>query len=240
VGYGVSMMNDKLVIFTICLVAISFVAPQAFAFDPQVFDITLNEAQTQTFAGYEVVTLDFSLTNGGSEDIPLSGYSTIFLNDTNADYWEAINYRDFGFTETQCPSLDSLALANSTTNIKLCFLTTDEANLGYSLVIEDNDYFVDNQAKELVLESVPDWFKTSAASWCSNAITESQFITIVETNIGDGNINVMRGQSGDDLGASSPAWVKSNACLWSTDQISEYEFLDSIYWYIDNGQIQLN
>jgi len=240
VGYGVSMMNDKLVIFTICLVALSFVAPQAFAFDPQDFDITLNEAQTQQFAGYDVVTLDFNLINGGSEDIALSGYSTIFLNDTNADYWEAINYRDFGFTETQCPSLDAVALVNRTTNIKLCFLITDEANLGYSLVIEDNDYFIDNQPKEMVLESVPSWFTTTADAWCTDVISDSEYIGSAQFNIQQGNFDVMRTQSETDLGSPIPAWVKTSACDWSNDLISEYEFLDGLYWLIDNGKLQLD
>jgi len=52
-------------------------------------------------------------------------------------------------------------------------------------------------------------------------------------------MNVQRGQSGTDTGATIPAWVKSNACLWSENQISDYEFLNGIYWLIDNGKIQL-
>jgi hypothetical protein len=233
-------MKTLSILLLIGAIALSFSAGEAFAFNPQVFDMTLNDVQTQQFDGYNIVTLDFNLFNNGSEDITLSGYSSIYLNDTNADYWEPINHRDFGFTEAECPSLDTIASANTTTNIKLCFLTTDEANLGYSFVIENDDYFTEYQPKEFILESVPDWFKTTAASWCSDAITESQFITLTQTNIEEGAINVLRTQSGINVGAQTPDWVKSNTCLWSTDQLSDYEFLDSIYWFVDNGKIQLN
>jgi hypothetical protein len=233
-------MKTLAILLLIGAMALSFSAGEAFAFDPQVFDMTLNDVQTQQFDGYDIVTIDFNLFNNGSEDIVLSGYSSIYLNDTNADYWEPINHRDFGFTETECPALDTIALVNSTTNIKLCFLTTNEVDLGYSLVIEDDDYFTEHSPKEFQLESVPDWFKTTAASWCSDAITESQFITLTQTNIEEGAINVLRTQSGLDLGAQTPDWVKNNTCLWSTDQLSDYEFLDSIYWFVDNGKIQLN
>jgi len=123
-------MKMLMLVLLMAAVAMSLSVSESYAFDPQVFDMTLNDVQTQQFTGYDIITLDFNLINSGSEDITLSGYSTIFLNDTNADYWEPINHLDFGFTSTECPTLDIVALANSTTNIKLCFLTTDEANLG--------------------------------------------------------------------------------------------------------------
>lgn len=236
------MMSKLPLLFILAIaLAVSFSIDDSYALDPQLFDVTVTDAQTQNFDGYDIITLVFSLFNGGGQDATLSGNSMLYLNDTNSDYWEPINYQDYDdYTEADCPSLNTTVSANTTASIKLCFLTFNDVDIGYSLVLEDNDYLSGNQPKEFVLESVPDWFKTSAALWCSNAITESQFITIVETNIQDGNISVMRGQSGDDLGTSTPAWVQSNACLWSTDQISDYEFLDGIYWFIDNGKIQLS
>jgi len=233
-------MKMLMLVLLMAAVTMSFSVSESYAFDPQVFDMTLNDVQTQQFAGYDIVTLDFNLINSGSEDITLSGYSTIFLNDTNADYWEAINHLDFGFTSTECPTLDTVALANSTTNIKLCFLTTDETNLGYSLVLEDNDYFVNNTPNEFVLESVPDWFTATANAWCTDTISDSEYINSAQFNIQGGIIDVLRGQSGTDLGAPIPAWVKTNACDWSNNQISDYEYLDGIYWLIDNGKIQLD
>lgn len=232
---------SKLPILFILAVAItaSFSISESYALDPQIFNMTLNDVQTQQFAGYDIITLDFNLINGGTEDVTLSGHSLIYLNDTNADYWEFINHQDFGFTSTDCPSLDATAIANSTTSIKLCFLTTDEPHIGYSLVITDDDYASQNPPKEFVLESVPNWFTTTANAWCTDVVTDSEFINSVQFSIQQGNINVLKAQSGTDVGAPIPAWVKTNACDWSNGLISDYEFLDGIYWLIDNGKIQL-
>ena len=225
---------SKLPILFILAVAIiaSFSISESYAFDPQSFNMTLNDVQTQTFAGYDIITLDFNLINGGTEDVTLSGHSMIYVNDTNADYWEFINHQDFGFTSTDCPSLDATSIANSTTSIKLCFLTTDEQNIGYSLVITENDYSSPYQPNEFVLESVPNWFTSTANAWCTDLIPDSEYINSVQFNIQQGNIEVLRGQSGTDVGAPIPSWVKTNACDWSNNQTSDYEFLDGIYWLL--------
>jgi hypothetical protein len=220
---------------------VSLAVTDVYALDPQTFDISLTDAQTHNFDGYDVISLVLSIFNGGSESETLQGSSMLYLNDTNSDYWESINHNDYDeFTETECPILNTTIEANNTSSVTLCFLTFNDVDIGYSLVLEDDNYLTGIQPNEIVLESVPNWFKTSAASWCSNAITESQFTTLVQTNIQDGTINVLRGQSELDVGAQTPEWIKSNSCLWSTDQISDYEFLDAIYWLIDNGKIQLN
>jgi len=235
------MNKVSLMLVLAFVVSVSLVTSDAYAFNPQNFTITVDDAYTTNFADYDVISIVFSLFNGGTEDAVLSSHSMLYLNDTNSDMWEYTSYTDLpNFTETQCPDLDTTISANSTGQVTLCYLTMPDDDIGYSVYLTDNDPLSGNQPKEVVLESVPDWFKTTAASWCSDSITESEFITLVETNIGDGNITVMRGQSGDDLATPTPSWVKSNACLWSTDQLSDYEFLDSIYWFIDNGKIQLN
>ena len=221
-------------------ITISFSASESYAFDPQTFNMTLNDVQTQQFAGYDIITLVFSLFNTGTEDVPLAGHSVIYVNDTNADYWEFINHQDFGYTSAECPDLDVTATANSTTNLKLCFLTTDEIDVGYSLLITDDDFTSEDPPKEFVLESVPDWFTTTADAWCTDITSDSEYVNSIEFNIQQGNINVLRGLSGTDVGATIPAWVKTNACDWSNDLISDYEFLDGIYWLIDNGKIQLD
>ncbi len=233
------MNKLSLIILAVTIVA-SFSITESYAYDPQMFNMTLNDVQTQQFAGYDILTLDFNLINSGTEDVTLSGHSLIYVNDTNADYWEFINYQDFGFTSTECPSLDATSIANSTTSMKLCFLTTDEVNVGYSLVITDDDFASENQPKEFVLESAPNWFTTTANAWCTDVISDSEYINSVEFNVQQGNINVLRAQSGTDVGAPIPAWVKASACDWSNDVISDYEFLDGIYWLIDNGKIQLD
>ncbi len=44
-------------------------------------------------------------------------------------------------------------------------------------------------------------------------------INSAKFNIQQGNINVLRAQSGTDVGATIPAWVKASACDWSNDVI---------------------
>ena len=136
--------------------------------------------------------------------------------------------------------MDSVVNANSTASLKLCFLTTDEVDIGYSLVITGDDFSSEDQPKEFVLESVPSWFTTTANAWCTDTISDSEYLNSVEFNVQQGNIDVLRAQNETDLGATIPAWVKTNACDWSNDTISDYEFLDGIYWLIDNGKIQLD
>ena len=234
---------SKLPILFILAVAIaaSFSISESYAFDPQMISVTISDSQTQSFVDYDIITIVFSLFNGGTEDAVLSGHSMLYLNDTNSDYWEYVNHQDLDdFTETDCPSLDTTVSANSTSNVKLCFLTFNDVDVGYSVILENNDYLSGNQPNEFVLESVPDWFTTTANAWCTDTISDSEYINSAQSNIQGGIIDVLRGQSGTDVGAPIPAWVKTNACDWSNNQISDYEYLDGIYWLIDNGKIQLD
>jgi hypothetical protein len=234
-------MNNliPLLILSIAMVT-SLSITDSYGYDPLVFNMTITDVQSQQFAGYDIITLDFELVNTGLEDVILTEHSQIYLNDTKADYWEYINYQDFGLTSSECPLLDTTAFANSTSSLKLCFLTTDEIDVGYSLVIADDTFVTENQPNEFVLESVPNWFTTTANAWCTDVTSDPEYLNSVEFNIQQGNIDVLRTQSGVDLGAPIPAWVKTNACDWSNGSISDYEFLDGIYWLIDNGKVQLD
>ena len=214
--------------------------PSAYSFNPDSFNMTLTDAQKIQYVDYNIITLTFTLFNNDNQDAVFTGHSMIYLNDTIGDYWEYSNYLDLdNYSSSDCPYLETFVSSYSSNEIKLCYLTSNEPDLGYSLVLNDNRYFKDSNTKEFVLESVPDWFKSTAGFWCSDAITDLDFVNSTQFYIQDGAINVLRGQSGIDTGATIPAWVKSNACLWSDTLISDYEFLDAIYWLIDNGKIQL-
>jgi len=233
-------MINKLVITAICLVAISFVAPQAFAFEVGLIDVTLQDASVAEYPNYDIITLIFSIFNGDTQPAEFTGHNLLYLNDTNGDWWEYSNHLDYqGISETDCPQLGAIIPSGNSTDIKLCYLVLNDPQIGYSLILNDNQYFKDNQTKELVLESVPDWFTTTANAWCTDAISDSEYINSAQFNIQEGIIDVLRGQSGTDVGTPIPAWVKTNACDWSNNQISDYEYLDGIYWLIDNGKIQL-
>lgn len=223
-----------------CVLIGSLLSPQAYAFDVQSTDINLQDVQVIEYQEYDILEAIFSLFNGGTQPAQLIGHSMLYLNDTNADTWEYSSYLDLSeSTETDCPILNATINSGQSANINLCFLIPKDNSTGYSIVANNDKYFMDMDAKEFVLESIPDWFKSTAGDWCSDIITESDFTNSTQSYIQDDTINVLRGQNGTDTGAQTPAWVKNNACQWSNSQISDYEFLDGIYWLIDNGKIQL-
>jgi len=239
-GYGVTMINKTYIIAAACLLAFSFMAPQAFAFEINSINVTLQDAQVTEFQDYDIITAIFSIFNGGSEQAQFTGHSMLYLNDTNYDWWEYSSHIDLvGFSESDCPILDATINPGNSTDVKLCYLVLADDAVGYSLIANNDTNLMDMDIKEFVLESVPDWYKSTAGFWCSDTITDSDFVSSTQFYIQDGSINVLRGQNGTDAGAQIPAWVKSNACLWSDSLISEYEFLDGIYWLIDNGKIVL-
>ena len=234
-------MIPKILSILSILILSGFILPQAYSFEVDSFNMTLIDVQKTQHTNYDLVEILFSLFNGGTELAVFSGHSMLYLNDTNFDYWEHSSYLDLeGYSSTDCPELDTYVSPGNSIDVKLCYIIIDDPTVGYSLILNDNRYFKDSNTKEFVLESVPNWFKSTAGFWCSDVIADSDFVNSTQFYIQDGIINVLRGQSGMDTGATIPAWVKSNACLWADNQLSDYEFLDGIYWLIDNGKIQLS
>ncbi len=233
------MNNKTYAIIASCILTLSTMTP-VFALDVDSINMTLQDAQVTEFQNYDILTAIFSIFNGGTQQVQFSGHTMLYLNDTNVDYWEYSSHIDLeGFSETDCPVLDVIINPGNSTNIKLCYLISNDNSTGYSLIVNDDPNLMDMNIKEFVLESVPDWFKTTAGDWCTDTITESGFTNSTQSYIQNGTINVLKGQSGTDIGTQTPSWVKNNACLWSDSQISDYEFLDGIYWLVDNGKIQL-
>lgn len=223
------------------ILVLTLFAPSAFAFEASLIDVSIHDAFVTEYTDYDIITAIFSIFNGDSQHAYFTSHNMIYLNDTNADWWEYSNYSDLdGILETDCPQLDTTLAPGNSTDVKLCYLVQHDATIGYSVIVNNNPSLMDMDIKEFTLESVPDFFKTTAGAWCTDAITESEFINSTQSYIQTGTIKVLRGQSVTDLGAQTPAWVKTNACDWSNDVISDYEFLDGIYWLIDNGKVQLD
>ena len=223
------------------ILVLTLFAPSAFAFEASLVDVSIQDAFVTEYTDYDIITAIFSIFNGDSQHAYFTSHNMIYLNDTNADWWEYSNYSDLdGILETDCPQLDTTLAPGNSTDVKLCYLVQHDATIGYSVIVNNNPSLMDMDIKELTLESAPDFFKITAGAWCTDAIPESEFINSTQSYIQTGTIKVLRGQSVTDLGAQTPAWVKTNACDWSNDVISDYEFLDGIYWLIDNGKVQLD
>jgi len=233
-------MNKQYMITMLSLLSISLLMPSAFAFDVNLLDISVKDASVTEYPEYDIITAVFSIFNGNTHEAFLNGHNMLYLNDTNSDWWEYVNHNDFEqLSEINCSQLDVSIDPGNSTDVNLCFLVQHDPTIGYSLIVNNDENLMDIDVKEFSLESVPDFFKTIASSYCSDTISESEFINSAQTYIQSGTINVLRGQSTTDIGVPTPLWIKTNACDWSNDSISDYEFLDGIYWLIDNGKIQL-
>jgi hypothetical protein len=227
----------SLLAITVLLTTLSV---DVYAFDPTQVNMTLNDVQTTSYSEFDVLTIFISFFNNDVDTASLSGYNMIYLNDTNANYWELSTDAHIEGMTDNCPVLNSTIPSGASDNLQLCFVLPKSVDLGYSLVLNNDYYMMDWEIEEYTLEYVPQEFTTTAADWCSNTISDSEFTNITESQINNGTISVMRGQSGTDVGAVIPDWVKTNACDWSNDLISDYVFLDGLYWLIDNGKIQLD
>lgn len=235
-------MSNKLYLFAFAAILMTcMITTPAFAFDVNLVDVSIQDAFVTEYTDYDIITAIFSIFNGDTQTANLSGHNMIYLNDTNADWWEYSNYSDYdGISESDCPHLDVSITSGNSTDVKLCFLVQHDATIGYSVIVNNDENLMDMDIKEFTLEHVPDWFKTTAGGWCTDAITESEFANSIQSYIQVDTIKVLRGQSVEDVGTQTPAWVKAAACDWSNNAISDYEFLDGIYWLIDNGKIQLD
>ena len=230
----------ELLFIAVVLITASFSYSDAYGFDPQMVTMDVQDAQVSNFATYDVWTLILSIFNGDTQSAQLYGHSMLYLNDTNGDYWEYANYLDLvNSTSTDCPNLDVTINPGLSQNIKLCFLVFNDVDISYSAVINNHPYFKDQQTNVLVLESVPDWFKTNADAWCNDITTDNEFASATEFYINEGTIKVLKTQSGVDTGAQIPAWVKNNASWWVDGIISDQEFVTAIQFLVEQGIIRI-
>ncbi len=233
------MIKKSLLIITAFVFAGTLLSP-SYAFDVNSFNMTLQNSEIDDFALYDIIKMTFSLFNGDTQDTTISGHSMLYLNDTMAHNWEYSSYVDLGtYSPQDCPESDVVILSNSSSIINLCFLVPNDSDLGFSLIINDNQYFKDENTKEFILEYVPDWFKTTADLWCSDSITDTEYFNSIQFLISDGTIKVLETISASPNSDPLPSWIKSDACSWSSNQISDYSYLEGIYWLIDDGKIQL-
>lgn len=234
-------MSKQYLISLLLMISISLLITPAFAFDSNLIDVSIQDGYVTEYNDYDIITMVFSVFNNNTQPAQFSGHNMIYLNDTNSDWWEYSNDSDLdGLSETDCPQLNATINPGNSTDVKLCFLVQHDPTIGYSVIVNNDEKLMDMDIQEFVLESVPTSFKSVASAWCSDLISESEFIELSQSNIQNGTINVIRGQSVPDVGSAIPSWIKSSSCDWSNELISDFEFLDGLYWLIDNGKIQLD
>ncbi|SHO46994.1 exported hypothetical protein [Nitrosotalea sinensis] len=87
--------------------------------------------------------------------------------------------------------------------------------------------------------SIPKWVKTTAKSWSTGDIQDSEFIGAIQYLISKGVMHVPHGAQGTNSSQSIPTWIKHSTGMWSNDQITDNEFVQSIQWLISKGIIQV-
>jgi len=88
-------------------------------------------------------------------------------------------------------------------------------------------------------ENVPEWVKSTAGWWATDAISETEFVNAIEFLIKENIIQVNVSQT-SETSQGVPDWVKNTAGWWATDVISETEFVNAIAYLIENGIIMIS
>jgi hypothetical protein len=226
-------------LLAVITISTTLMSSSAYAFDPTSINMTLNNVQTTSYDDFDVLTIFFSLFNNNAESVLLTGHNMLYLNDTNANYWEISTDNHIEGISNTCPILNTTISSGQSENLQLCYVIPKSDEIGYSMVLNNDYYMMDMEIEEFTLESVSVSFKTTANLWCNDSISDSEYFTSVQSYIQQGDISVLRGESSIDIGTPVPDWVKNNACAWSNDAINQYQFLDGVYWLIDNGKVQL-
>jgi len=88
-------------------------------------------------------------------------------------------------------------------------------------------------------ENVPEWVKSTAGWWATDAISETEFVNAIEFLIKENIIQVNVSQT-SETSQGVPDWVKNTAGWWATDVISETEFVNAIAYLIKNGIVMIS
>lgn len=84
---------------------------------------------------------------------------------------------------------------------------------------------------------VPSWIKNNAEWWCTNQISDNDFLKGIEYLVAQKVIDV-RVIPQNDSDKQVPTWVKNTSCWWAENTISDTEFINSIAFLVEKGTIK--
>ena len=87
--------------------------------------------------------------------------------------------------------------------------------------------------------SVPTWIKDIGGYWCSNEISDAEFLNAVQYLIEKNVIQVDSSANSNSVNQGIPEWVKNNTCWWSDNQITDIDFLSGIEFLVNKGTIRI-
>ena len=90
-----------------------------------------------------------------------------------------------------------------------------------------------------VCVELPSWIKSTALWWSEDAITNDDFITMIQFLIQNQIILVSTTDVISDSNDEIPTWIKTSAQWWGEGTISDMEFLRSIEYMVNQGIITI-
>ena len=92
---------------------------------------------------------------------------------------------------------------------------------------------------ELIKDTkIPKWIKNNAGWWCTNSISNDDFVLGMQYLIQSKIIQVNASQI-QNPELILPPWVKQNACLWSENEILNQDFIQGIRYLIENNMVHI-
>ena len=86
---------------------------------------------------------------------------------------------------------------------------------------------------------LPDWIKSTALWWSADAITDEDFILMIQFLIQNQIIIVSQSEVISEGSDEIPTWIKTSAQWWGEGVITDMEFLRSIEYLVNHGIIQV-
>ena len=90
---------------------------------------------------------------------------------------------------------------------------------------------------------VPHWFKTTTNYWCSESITDDEFLNAIKQLVKEGIITLPpmdEKNNQPDTNQEFPLWISEPMCLWKDDIISDQELLQNIKYLIEQKILVLD
>jgi hypothetical protein len=86
---------------------------------------------------------------------------------------------------------------------------------------------------------VAEWIKNNARWWSSDQISDSEFITGIQSLIKEKIIILSDSPESPNTDHNIPSWIKNTAKWWSQDIVSDDEFVASLEFLVNHGIIRI-
>lgn len=89
------------------------------------------------------------------------------------------------------------------------------------------------------VKTIPMWIKNVGGFWCTDLISDKEFIDAIQYLINEDVIFLKNTEYGISNPQQVPQWVKNNACWWVDDKIQDLDFISGIEFLVNIGTIRI-